>query len=126
MKNDDKPKMLDYWRERFGYNNKSYTNNDNGLAFINSLMIPGAGGGAISCAVALNALACGWHWQPSTFLAVFFWTMFSLPYVLFKLNTHVPRGIRKAEQKALEQENEIRALRIREAELGLPEWELGK
>jgi hypothetical protein len=79
-----------------------------------------------SNAVLINALAHDLVWQVSGFLSVAFWLIALAPWIFYRKQTHVSRRERKAIQKQQQHELEMRNLRIRERELGLPEWEYGK
>jgi hypothetical protein len=116
-KNNDRPAMTEFYKRRGMY--------DPGFVwgFYTSLF----GVSAITAnAVLINALVHDLVWQVSGFLTVVFWLITLAPWIFYRKQTHVSRRERRAIQKQQQHELEMRNLRIREQELGLPAWEYGK
>lgn len=118
----DKKNMMEFWRDHWG---KSSIGESYGLIFTSFAMILGAFIGVISTGVLLDGIENNHPLLAAGFIAACSWGAFSTPYIIYKANTHIPRKERKALERAQQQEIELRALRVREAELGLEPYDLG-
>lgn len=114
---NDKQTMMDYYKKR-GVDDPSFT-----FGFPLSLTMIGA---ISSTGILINDMVKDWVWEVSGFISLCLWFITFLPYFIYKVNTHIPRRIRKANERAQQRELEMRELRVRERELGLDEWEYGK